>query len=358
VLNSLAGIQNPGNDVILTLDSRLQRATQNALYGYNGAAVVLDAYTGEALAIASAPTYDLNQADALLESLEQAGAYDSGVLFNRATQGLYPPGSTFKMVTLTGALYSSGVSLADTYASPSTITIGGAPITNFNNNDYGTVTVQRAFELSSNTVFAQLADNMGPYTLVSTASSFGFGRSLGQDFSVATSLMPDPSVMTEWETAWAGAGEPVGEHRDSPAGPQVTAVQMALVGATFANNGTMMNPYVVDSVLASNGSVLSRTRPEVFGNVASAQVIADVQMAMEGVVSSGTGYAAQIQGYVVRGKSGTAETGRYEDDSWFVGYVEVGGRSIVVAIVLEEAGEGAATPRARDILLAAVELYG
>ena len=358
LLNSLAGIPNPGNTVVLTIDSRIQTAAQNALSGYHGGVVVLDATTGELLAAASSPTYNLNETEAVLEAANSAAANDPGPLFSRATQGLYSPGSTFKIVTLTGALYSGGVKLTDTYDSPGRIDIGGAPVVNFGSNNYGNLTVLQAFELSSNTVFAQIADGMGPYTLVSTADSFGFNQTIGRDFTVETSLMPDPKVMTQWETAWAGAGEPVGEHTNSPAGPQATVVQMALAGAAIANYGTIMNPYVVDSVLAANGSLLSSTKPETFGNVASVSVIGDVQSAMEGVVASGTGYAARISGYTVRGKSGTAETGQGEADSWFVGFVEVGGRNVVVAIVLEEAGEGAATPRAGDVLMAAVQAYG
>lgn len=360
VINSLAGIQNPGNDVKLTIDSRIQAAAQNALAGYNGGAIVLDAATGQLLASASAPTYNLNEVETILGAEETTDAATPGPLFNRATQGLYSPGSTFKIITLTGALYSSGIKLTDTYSSPGSLEIGGAPIINFGNNDYGTITVQRGFELSSNTVFGQLASIMGPATLVSTADSFGFDREIGQDFSVATSLMSKPELMTEWETAWAGAGEPVGQHA-APIGPQATVVQMALAGAAIANNGTIMNPYVVDSVLETNGSPLSSTKPEVLSTVASSQVMSDVSAAMEGVVNSGTATEAQIAGFVVRGKSGTAESGREgasEPDSWFVGYVEVGGRTIVVAMVLEEAGEGAATPRARDILTAAIGAYG
>jgi len=361
LLNSLAGIQNPGNDVVLTIDSRMQYAAQNALAGYYGGVVVLDARTGELLAAAGSPTFDLNGAEAILEAAGTGGAGDPGnpgVLFNRATQGLYSPGSTFKIVTLTGALYSGQVKLTDTFDAPGTIEIGGAPVINYGNYSYGTVTVKHGFELSSNTVFAQIADGMGPYTLVSTADAFGFDRPVGRDFLVETSLMPDPKVMTQWETAWAGAGEPVGEHKDSPAGPQATVVQMAMVGSAIANYGTIMNPYVVGSVVAANGAQVSQTRPESFGNVASVSVIGDVQSAMQGVVASGTATAAQISGYTVYGKSGTAETGRDQPDSWFVGYVEVGGRSVVVAIVLEEAGEGAATPRARDILQTAIQVYG
>ena len=376
LLNYLAGIPNTGNDVQLTIDSRLQRAAQDALAGYYGGAVVLDATTGELLAAAGAPTYNLNDAEAVIEAANiadaggaggaggAAGAADSagpGPLFSRATQGLYSPGSTFKIITLTAALYSAGVSLKDTYPAPGTLEIGGADVINFNHNDYGTVTVEQAFALSANTVFGQLASDMGPYTLVSVADAFGFDREIGRDFPVTVSLMPDPKDMSTWETAWAGAGEPVGEHRNSPAGPQATVVQMALAAAAIANDGVIMNPYVVRDVLAANGSELAHTQPEVFANVASYAVVADVQTAMAGVVSSGTGYEAQIWGFTVYGKTGTAESGRAgstDPDSWFVGYVEVGGRAVVVAIVLENAGEGAATGRAHDILQTAVDIYG
>jgi peptidoglycan glycosyltransferase len=357
-INVLAGIENPGNDVKLTLDTRIQTAAQSALAGFRGGAIVLDAKTGKLLACASTPSFDPNDVDALLEgeSAADAGstegsAEDAGALFNRATLGLYPPGSTFKMVTLTGALYSDYVTLEDRYDAPGVMKIGGADVTNFGFNSYGVISVKRAFELSSNTVFAQLATKMGAGTLVATAQSFGFGKSIGRDFDTATSLMPDPSVMTEWETAWAGAGEPVGEHRNSPAGPQATVLQMALVISAFANGGTIMNPYVVDSVLAADGTVMSTKKPEVLSSVASPIVVTDVNNALEGVVSSGTGYAAQIHGFTVRGKTGTAETGRGTDDSWFVGYVDDG---VVVALVLEEAESGAAVPRARTILEAAL----
>lgn len=357
-INSFAGIQNPGNDVQLTLDSQMQYAAQNALAGYHGGAMVLDASTGAVLASASTPTYNLNEANAVIETANSADSSEAGVLFNRTTQGLYSPGSTFKIVTLTAALYSGGISLTDTYSSPASIDIGGAPVTNYGMNDYGTLTVKQAFELSSNTVFGQLADHLGPAVLVSVAESFGFNQEVGQDFTVEMSLMPDPADMTEWETAWAGAGEPVGQHKNSPAGPQTTVVQMAMVGSAFANNGAIMNPYVVQSVHSPSGAQIRTTSPELFSNVASSQVIAEVNSAMEGVVASGTGYEAQVYGYTVRGKTGTADSGREEYHSWFVGYIEVGGKNIVVAIVLEEAGEGASTPRARDIMQAAVNVYG
>jgi peptidoglycan glycosyltransferase len=373
-VNALAGAQNPGNDVKLTLDSRLQRAAQEQLGDNRGAAVVLDAKTGALLASASAPTYDLNEVDSLLALASgdsdadgipddvgiarAAEAQIDGLLVNRATDALYPPGSTFKMVTLTAALYSGGIKLSDTYDAPGSMDIGGAPVTNFGLTGFGTLSVQRAFELSVNTVFAQMADKMGAAVLVATAESFGFGRKVAQDFTVSNSLMPNPADMTKWETAWAGAGEPVGEHANSPVGPQVTVVQMAMVGAAFANGGQIMNPYVVDTVVAANGQVVSRTSPQTFSNVASSTVINDVNKVMEGVITAGTGYAAQIRGYTVRGKTGTAETARAKDDSWFVGYVDVGGRSVVVAVAIEEVDGSPSVTAGRNILQAAIDAFG
>ncbi|MDR3308221.1 MAG: FtsW/RodA/SpoVE family cell cycle protein [Coriobacteriales bacterium] len=360
VVNSLAGIPVPGNDVQLTIDSRIQAAAEQVLVAETGGVVVLDAQTGAVLAQASAPTYNVNDAEALLGNTVEDGtgtSAEESVLFNRAANGLYAPGSTFKMVTLAGALSGSGMTLESAFDSPGSIEIGGATVTSFDNASYGTVSLKRAFELSSNTVFAQVANRMGAANLVATAERFGFNRTVGRDFNTTPSLMPNPEQMTEWETAWAGVGQPVGEH-SSPAGPQATVLQMAMVGSAFANNGTIMDPYVVDAIRGANGSVLSTTSPVVFSEAVTPAVAAQVGSAMEGVVTQGTGVAAQVSGYTVRGKTGSAETNVAKDNSWFVGYVEVGGRSVVVAVVVEQASGGAATPKARQVFEAAIGALG
>ncbi|MDR2107879.1 MAG: peptidoglycan glycosyltransferase, partial [Coriobacteriales bacterium] len=311
------------------------------------------------LAQASSPTYDINDVESLLKETGDASGSDShgGILVNRATQGLYPPGSTFKLVTLTGALSRGGIRLSDNFNAPGTLEIGGATVTNFQNTSYGEITVKRALEVSSNTVFAQIANLLGPQTLLQTANEFGFGQKLGQDFDTSASLMPDPDDMTEWETAWAGAGEPVGEHRGSPAGPQATVTQMALVAAAFANDGVIMKPYVVASTVSPDGKTLTRATPIPLNTIASADVVAQVNEAMAGVVSEGFGYEAQIPGYTVYGKTGTAETNNEMADSWFIGHLEVSGRRIAIALALEQSGGGVATPRAREVLEEAISVY-
>jgi peptidoglycan glycosyltransferase len=362
-LDALAARDVPGNDVYLTLDSRIQAAAEQALVGQVGGAVVLDARSGAVLALASAPTYNINEVEALFTTGDDGTGSKSGngELFNRATQGLYAPGSTFKTVTLSAALAQGSVTLDSAYDSPGSIEIGNAPITNFGGYAYGNVSLLKGFEVSSNTVFAQVADDIGATQLCTVAGRFGFNQELDTDFNVTASLMPNPTEMTKWETAWAGVGQPVGEQgtgHKSPAGPQATVLQMAMVGAGIANDGVVMTPHVLDRVVSAQGTTVQTGAANRLGEAVSSSVAAKVQQAMEGVVREGTGTAAQISGYTVRGKTGTAETANERDNSWFVGYVEVGGRSVVVAIVLEQTDGGAATPKARDILRAAIEAYG
>ncbi len=355
VLNSYSGATTAGNDVKLTINSTVQKAAQEALSGYKGACIVMDPETGAVLALASSPTYDASDIEEILSS-----GSDSSALYNRATQALYSPGSTFKIVSLETAI-ENNIAKEDTkYDSPSTLDIGGGKVTNFNNASYGSITLARATELSANTVYAQLGDQIGPQKLVSSSEKFGFNQSITFDLPLTKSLMPDPDEMTQWETAWAAAGEPVGEH-SSPAGPQATVLQMALVGCAIANDGTIMQPYLVDSVSNAEGKTSYRATPSTLSNVCSSSVAKRVKSVLEGVVKNGTGTAAAIDGVTIAGKTGTAETGKEKDDRWFVGMGPSDDCHAVVAIVLEEAGEqlsGGAAGRAKGVLEAALSVQG
>ena len=355
-VRAAAGIQTSGNDVVLTIDADIQKAAQEALGDSDGACVVLDTETGAVLAEASSPTYDNNDVEDII-----SGEDDSADLYNRATQSLYAPGSTFKIVTLAAALDTGTVEPDDVYSSPGKIEIGNAPVTNYNKTKHGKITVAQATAYSSNTVFAQIAVELGATDLVSYAEAFGFNDAdnLIQDFSLTDSLMPDPDEMTTWETAWAGAGQPVGEH-DSPAGPQVTVMQMAVAMAAIANDGVAMKPYVVEKVLSPSGSTVAKTTSEIYGQVITEETAKTEQEILEGVVTGGTGTAAQISGATVIGKTGTAETSSELSDAWFVGTAEAGGESVTVAIVIEEgdSGGGVAAPAAKEVLECALEEVG
>lgn len=354
-IQSLAGIAQPGNSVQLTIDSRIQTVAENALEsrGLSGAIVVLNPSTGAVLAKASNPTYDnTNPASALADTSGSSSLYD------RATQALYTPGSTFKAVTLSAALETGTATLDSRYAAPAEMEIGGAPVTNAEDVGYGTITLKRAFAVSSNVAFGQLATDIGADALVAQANAYGFGQSLGQDFSTTPSIMPNPSEMTEWELAWAGAGQPVGQGHEP--GPQVTCMQNAVIAAAIANGGIAMNPYVVGQILSPEGTVISTTQPRSLGQAISAGTAEQVREAMLGVVESGIGYEARVRGVEVAGKTGTGEVSKENANSTFIGFAPYDSPQVAISIVIENYydHEITAASVAGDVLAQTLSILG
>lgn len=356
-LNSLAGISEPGNSVQLTIDSRIQRAAEQALAGRVGAIVALDPRSGAVLAWASAPTFDNTNIQAAIEAANASGGADTS-MYDRATLALYTPGSTFKVLTLASALENGLATLDTTYDSPGRMEIGGADVVSIGERGHGTISLAKAFALSSNTVFGQVADGLGAEKLVATARAFGYGQQLGLDFTTAASVMPNPEEMTEWELAWAGAGQPVGQGHTP--GPQATVMQNALMAATIANNGIAMNPYVVSQILAPDGTVLKTTRGRSLGQAVSTGTAEQVKQAMLDVVQSGTGSAAAIAGVKVAGKTGTAETNNANANSTFVGFAPYDTPTVAIAVVIEQnaKGEQSAAAVGGQVLRAALATQG
>ena len=340
-VNSLAGITQPGNTVKLTINSSIQQAAEQALAGKKGAIVVLDPRTGAVLAKASAPSYDNSNIDELMGENSNAA---EGSLVDRTTQSLYTPGSTFKVVTLAAALDSGKTTLDQEFESPSSMKIGNADVTNHLNADHGTVSLKRAFALSSNVAFGQLATDIGADTLTQYARAFGYGQSLGQDFGTAESIIPDASEMTEWELAWAGAGQPVGQGHTP--GPQTTVMQNAAIAAAIANGGIAMNPYIVSQTLSPEGTVVKTTQSRSLGQAVSAETAAKVKEAMLAVVEDGTGTLAQVSGVKVAGKTGTAEVGSSTINSVFVGFAPYDTPTVAISVMLENYDEDSDEPNA------------
>lgn len=356
-LNSLAGISEPGNSVQLTIDSRIQRAAEQALAGRVGAIVALDPRSGAVLAWASAPTFDNANIQAAIEAANASGGADTS-MYDRATLALYTPGSTFKVLTLASALENGLATLDTTYDSPGRMEIGGADIVSIGERGHGKISLAKAFALSSNTVFGQVADGLGAEKLVATARAFGYGQQLGLDFTTAASVMPNPEEMTEWELAWAGAGQPVGQGHTP--GPQATVMQNALMAATIANNGIAMNPYVVSQILAPDGTVLKTTRGHSLGQAVGSGTAEQVKQAMLDVVQNGTGSAAAIAGVKVAGKTGTAETNNANANSTFVGFAPYDTPTVAIAVVIEQnaKGEESAAAVGGQVLRAALATQG
>ena len=332
-LDSLAGKATPGASVVLTLNFQMQRAAETALEGRQGAIVVLDPRSGAVLAKASNPTYYMDGIADVIESADEGAS----PLVDRTTQ-LYTPGSTFKVVTIAAAL-DAGIATLDTpYEAHASIDIGGQTVSNDHGGEYGTLSLRDSLALSANTVFGQLGRQMGPETLVRYSNAFGYDSKLGIDFFCQPSLMPTPGEMTEWETAWSACGQPVGEH-PSPSGPQTTVMQNAVVAATIANHGTVMNPYVVDHVLSPEGTTVYTTSPQELGRAISEDAAAQAGEAMLGVVTNGTGLDAQVEGYLVAGKTGTAQVGTDSINSLFIGYAPYDNPTLAISVCIEGQGE-------------------
>lgn len=359
VLNSFAGIGGAGNDVALTLNSKIQQAAQDALAGRTGACVVMDPDTGAVLAMASSPTYDAADFETVIE---QANADSSDTrLINRAIHALYSPGSTFKIVSLATALEDGVADENTVYDAPGSMEIGNADVVNFDGNSYGRLTLAQATELSANTAFGQLGVEMGADALVAGAEDFGFNKDIEFALTLYTSLMPDPDDMTEWETAWAASGENVGENKTanhpSPNGPQATVLEMALVGSAIANDGTIMQPYIVDGVYNANGERSFTAQPTKLMQAVSETTAGRVRDVLVGVVNNGTGTDAAIDGVQVAGKTGTAEKVD-GNDSWFVGMAPADDPRVVVALIIEDGEEGVGAQKAQNVLKTALEVQG
>ncbi len=293
-INAMAGIETPGSSVVLTINSQMQKAAEQALQGSGNNASLVD----------------------------------------RATQTLYTPGSTFKIVSLAAALDSGVATLDSTYRAPASIEIGGAKVTNIDGEAWSSLSLKEALTYSVNTVFGQLGQQVGASKLVSYSDAFGYGQKLGQDFSTVASLMPDPAQMTEWETAWSAVGQPVGQH-SSPAGPQTTVMQNAVVAAAIANKGVVMNPYVVDHILTPEGATSSTTKPKSLGQAVSAQTAQQIGEAMLDVVNDGTGTGAQVSGVKVAGKTGTAEVSSNTANSLFIGFAPYDQPTVAISVCIE-----------------------
>ncbi|NTU70630.1 MAG: FtsW/RodA/SpoVE family cell cycle protein [Coriobacteriia bacterium] len=353
VIDAATGRSVPGNDVVLTIDSRVQKAAEKALAGRSGAVVALDPRTGAVLAAAANPTYDPGTVDKNWDALSTD---PDSPLLDRSRNALFAPGSTFKIVTLTGALSEGVATPTDSFAGPGSMKIGGAPVTNYEGGGYSKIDLTTATMKSVNTVFAQVAVKLGAPALVKQADLFGFDRELGYEIGAKTSLMPEPAEMTEWETAWAGVGQPVGEH-ESPAGPQATVMQMALVAAGIANDGEVMKPHVLGSIRNNLGQQVGTTRPASLSRAtdpATAKIVAGI---MQKVVSGGSGYRASISGTKVAGKTGTAEVGKGRPtNAWFIAFAPAENPTVALAIMIEGGGVGGqvAAPAAKPVLEAAL----
>lgn len=335
-----------GNDVVLTLDAAVQQAAVRALGNVRGAVVVLDPRTGAVLALVSRPGFDPATVDAQWAALSRDL---SAPLYDRATQGQYPPGSSFKTVTLTAALGSGRVRLSDPVSCPEAIDVGGALIHNFEHEQFGQISVLQAFVASCNTAFVQIGQRTGPQPIVAAARAFGLGQPVRFDLPTSSGYVPPLRDLGARGLAQIAFGQ---------GSLLVTPLQMALVAAAVGNGGTVMSPFLVSQIRAPDGRIRQTFAQRGSREVIAASLAGELAQAMVQVVQSGTGTAAQLPGVRVAGKTGTAENPHGNTHAWFIAFAPADRPVVALSVIVENGGVGGqvAAPIARQVLAAALQV--
>jgi peptidoglycan glycosyltransferase len=334
-----------GADIVTTIRPEIQNELFTLLSEHSrGAGVVLDPRTGAVLALASVPAFDPN---GLREEFSSLRADQSSPLLNRAVNGLYPPGSTFKIFTASAALDSQTVTMQSTFYDPGYYRIGNFTLHDDEGEATGTQDLTGAFALSSNVDFGQIALNMGTDTFYRYLDRWGIGSSLDFQIPASRDRVPPKASIVPGELAQMGFGQ---------GALLMTPLQMALVAATIADDGSEPRPYIVRQVVWPGGTA-SSYGPAQLATPISADTAQSVKKMMIAVVERGTGTSAQLPGVTVAGKTGTATNPSGAPHSWFVCFAPAENPRVVVAIIVENAGYGAAVaaPIAKNVLRVALE---
>lgn len=311
-----------GNDINLTIDQSIQDIAYKYLEDHTGSIVVMDPRTGEILAMVSNPGFDPNTLDSDWDQLIQN---NDGPLLNRVSQGLYRPGSTFKIVTASAILENQ---LDQNYNDTGKETIQGYDIKNYADQVFGPLNLRSAFINSVNTYFAAKTNLMGNEKLQEISEKFMFNQKYSFDLDIVKSTIPFDDL-NQADLAMTGFG--YGK-------TQVTPLHMAMVTSAIANDGKMMSPILVKSVVNKDGKIIEEKQPEVLSDVISSENAQEIRDLMVGVINEGTGKTAFQSGVQIAGKTGTADTENGSTDAWFVGFAPAYDPKIAIAIILENDG--------------------
>lgn len=340
IADLFTGRDPSGGNVELTLDPAAQQTAYDALGGVDGAVVALDPRTGAVLAMVSSPSYDPNQLSshdpaAIRAYSDQLSALDPDPRINATIAERHSPGSVFKLITSAAAL-QEGYTPDTVVPAPQQYVLPGTsrPLNNFDGEACaasGEQPLIDALTISCNTAFAELGVELGEDSIRSTAEAFGIDQGrFDMPLTVAESTVGD--IDGDAQLAVASIGQQ---------NVQITPLQGAMIAAAIANDGTLMTPYLVDQLQAPDLSVVDQTEPTEMSQPVSSEVAGQLQEMMVSVVENGSGRRAQIDGYTVGGKTGTAQTTAEDDDNqWFVGFGGPDGDPQIAVAVFIQGGQG------------------
>jgi penicillin-binding protein A len=357
ILDQLSGRGQEGDDIVTNIEPEAQRVALADLEAAGfGAVVAIEPNSGRVKVLASNPPYDPNRVPFELSKLNENEL--EAPLLDRATQGEFPPGSTFKVVTAAAGLDSGAITPESTIDAPGTLDVQGQPLQNDFNESFGPIALDTALTNSVNTWFAQLGEQVGEETLFEYMDRFGFNSTpaidLPEDQVYASGIFEGGKLL--------GPGDPIDIARVAIGQERllVTPLQMAEVAAAVANGGSLMKPQIWSRVVDSDGRVVKRLDPSQYSRPIDEGTAEELTTAMEGVVSEGTGTNAAIPGVSVAGKTGTAETpgneacggGTEENQAWFIGFAPAEEPKIAIAATVgctTQFGNDVAAPIFRDV---------
>ncbi len=348
-VSELIELINPGgvgNNIYLTINTNLQAQAYEALSGKKGSIIIMSPKTGEILAMVSLPDFNVNNLSKDWQSISE----DSGSpLFNRATQGLYPPGSVFKIVTATALLRDSKET--DTFICEGKIVFDGKEFRDYDGKSHGKLDLTEAFAVSCNTYFTMKAVELGQAKLLPVAKEYYFNRKFDFDLETSRSEFPETNLSTT-ELAAAGIGQ--GKVLATP-------LNIAMMVSAIANDGKMIKPVIVKEVTSPENKKIynyKETELDIIGDSEENTMLKDM---MRDVVKSGTGVNAGISGIAVAGKTGTAENQSGKNHAWFAGFAPADDPKVTVVVILEEEGStggAAAAPIAGKMIRYAFDVLG
>lgn len=326
-----------GNDLHLSLDQNIQNIVYNYLSGYKGSCVVMNPSTGEVLAMVSTPSFNPNTLEDDWNNLIQT---NDGRLVNRATLGLYRPGSVYKIITSASILEND---IDTSYNDKGSEIFQGYEIKNFDDQIFGNLDLRSAFINSANTYFANKAVMLGKDKLGKTSENFVFNKDYKFDLDKNNSLIPFKDL-NEADLAMTGFG--YGK-------TQMTPLHMAMISSAIANDGVMMRPRLVDKITNKENNIVFEAEDEILSRATSEKTANTIRDMMVEVVNSGTGTNAYIDWVQLAGKTGTADKADGNVDAWFVGFAPAYEPKIAFALVIEDSqgtGGETAAPLARNIV--------
>jgi penicillin-binding protein A len=354
ILSGLESRRQEGFDLVTNLDPAGQKTAIQGLGGQKGAVVAIEPATGKVRVMASVPGYDANQIPSGFGRLNRDL---NKPLFNRATQELYPPGSTFKVVTATAALDSGKATPTSIFDGHSPRTVSGAPLANAGGENFGPITLTDALTNSVNTVFAQVGERVGRSTLLKYMDRYGFNEKPKLDYP-SEQMIRSGIRNGKGELVTSTTGFDIGRVAIGQGGLEgaITAspLQMAEVAATVANGGKLMKPRFTDRIVRKDGRVKQRIEPDMQAQVMKPETAKELGAMMTKVVEEGTATAAALQGIHVAGKTGTAEVANgASNQAWFIAFAPVEKPKIAIAVTVERTqGQGGtvAAPIAKQVL--------